>query len=259
MNDSLSNFLQVGEQAARAGGAVLQSWLGKFQTREKAPADLVTDADLASQQAIHQLLTTAFPDHGFLGEEQQGVDRPGEYRWIVDPLDGTTNYVHQLPNYCVSIALEHLGQAIVAVVFDPTWNECYTAIRGRGAHLNGRALQASNIRQLSAALVACSFPAQVQPGAPEIAVFLEVLYRAQAIRRMGSAALNLCHLAAGRFDGYWTGDTKTWDVAAGALIVTEAGGVLTCLDGTPFDHAVPRFLAASTPELHAEMLALVRI
>lgn len=249
-------FLAVCEEAARLGGSILQDWAGRFDTREKAPADLVTDADLASQAAIRKFLLERFPDHGFLGEEGDGLVQ-GDYRWVVDPLDGTTNYVHRFPNYAVSIALEHREEPIAGVVFDPTINECYKASLGGGAWLNEHRLSVSNVTHVSQALVSVSFPSRVQRNSQDLADFVEVLVEAQAIRRLGSAALSLCYLAAGRFDAYWATATKIWDVAAARLIVTEAGGLFTGFDGEPFRPVPAHFLAASTPALHQQMYELL--
>lgn len=254
----IEEFVEVGRRAALAGGAVLQDWAGRFAVTEKGPADLVTEADFASQEAVRKVLMEAFPEHGILAEEN-GLSTEGKdgYRWIIDPLDGTTNYVHGLAQYCVSIGLECRGKLLAGVVFDPKANDCFTAGLGQGAFLNGRALRVSGVRGLSKALVAVSFPPGVGRGDPSVEDFLNVMDHAQAIRRMGSSALNLCYLAAGRIDGYWARDTKAWDVAAGYLLVTEAGGVLTSYDGGPADVARPRFIAASTPELHRELSGLL--
>ncbi len=255
----MSEFLDVAQQAARAGGAALKSWIGRFEVHEKGPSDLVTDADLASQEAVRKVISAAFPSHNMLSEEEPYV--PGgdsEYRWIVDPLDGTTNYVHQVPQYAVSIGLEYRDEVICGVIYDPSTDECFYAERGQGAFLNGKRLKTSGIRDISKALVAVSFAAKVERDHPIINDFVEVLLRAQAIRRTGSAALNLCYVAAGRFDAYWAKETKAWDVAAGILIVREAGGTVTAVDGSPFRLTNPRFISAATSELHAELLPLVK-
>jgi myo-inositol-1(or 4)-monophosphatase len=228
--------------------------MDRFEVREKGPSDLVTEADLTSQRVIRELLLGAFPDHGFLGEE--GVDDRGQcpLRWIVDPLDGTMNYAHRMPQFCVSVALEEGGESLVGAIFDPLSGECFTAAAGQGAWLNGRPIRVSGVTELSQALAAVSFPARVPRGSPLIEDFIEVLHKAQALRRMGSSALNLAYLAAGRLDAYWATDTKTWDVAAGWLLVQEAGGVVTGLGGRSRDLAHPHFVAAATPALHAQML-----
>src|SRR5262249_35943039 len=162
--------------------------------------------------------------------------------WIVDPLDGTTNYVHRIPEYAVSLALERGGEVLVGCVFHPLAGECYTAARGGGAFLNGQRLRASGVVGLSQAVVAASFPPKVTSDSPALADFARVILTCQSIRRTGSAALNLCYVAAGRFDAYWAHETKTWDVAAGSLLVREAGGVITAIDGSPFSVDRPQFI-----------------
>lgn len=255
----MSDYLTLCEQAARAGGQALLSWIGRAGVREKGPSDLVTQADLASQEAIRDVLLTAFPQHGFVSEEgDAGQDMSAEYYWCVDPLDGTTNYVHQLPHYAVSVALLHSGQPIVATVLDPVHDECFTARRGGGARLNGRLIRTSDVQDLSQALVAASFAAKVQTGSPEIDQFVAAVLHCQAVRRTGSAALNLCYVAAGRFDAFWALSTHAWDVAAGVLLVEEAGGVVSRPDGGPFDVRVPHPLASATPALHAQFQKLLQ-
>lgn len=255
----MSEYLQAAESAARAGGAVLLDWMDRFQAREKAPKDLVSEADLASQELIQRRLLEQFPDHGFLGEEDgtsvEGAD--GRFRWIVDPLDGTANYVHRVPQFAVSIALECDGQIVAGVVFDPVADECFTTAAGGGAQLNGAAIAVSDVTALDQALVVASFSPYIRRDSPEIEHFADVLVACQTLRRTGSAALNLAYLAAGRFDGYWATSTKTWDVAAGFLLVREAGGVLTDLGGGPADHNRPIFVASATPALHDELRPLV--
>lgn len=255
----MSDFITTCEQAAKAGAAVLQSMIGKFQVRKKGRADLVTEADLASQVAIRDVLLGQFPDHDFVGEEDPGTDRdPTRYRWIVDPLDGTTNYVHGVPHYAVSVALERGGELLAGCVYDPVLDESFTAAAGQGAKLNGQPIRTSDVRQLGEALVAASFPHAVTPDLPAIREFVAVLPLCQALRRGGSAALNLAYLAAGRFDAYWANDLHAWDAAAGALLVHEAGGVLTAPDGGPFDVWQPLLLAAATPELQQELAEVLQ-
>ena len=253
----MSDYLTICEAAARAGGRELREWLGRINPREKAPKDLVTEADLASQRKIRDIALQAFPDHAFLGEEedQEFVHNPAdaEYRWIVDPLDGTTNFVHQMPAFSVSVALERKGEVIVGVIYDPIAEECFSATLHGGAHLNGQPIQASCCTQLREALVAASFSTGVQRDSEEIKRFLEVLVECQALRRLGSAALNLAYLACGRLDGYWATSVKTWDVAAGILMAQEAGAVFTSITGGVVDLANPRFVGAATPELHTEL------
>lgn len=260
MTESLGRYRDIAVEAARAAGCELLGWRGRFAVREKGPSDLVTEADLAAQEAVHRILQRAFPDHGFLAEEN-GVATIGRdgYRWIVDPLDGTTNYVHGLPQFCTSIALERAGQLLVGVVYDPTADECFSAVAGLGATLNDRPIRTSGVTALPQAMVAASFAPRTRRTDPTIAEFLNVLERAQAVRRMGSSALNLCYVAVGRLDAYWANDTKSWDVAAGWLIVREAGGtVISPVGGEP-DLAKPRFVAASGTPLAEELRATLRM
>jgi myo-inositol-1(or 4)-monophosphatase len=261
---TIADYQRICEQAARAGGDVLRDWRGRFAVREKGPADLVTEADLASQEIIRQILLGAFPEHVFLAEEGFVADtnariasQKNDLRWIVDPLDGTTNYVHGVPNYSVSIALERDGDPLVGTVYDPTTDECFSAAAGHGATCNGKALRVSEIGRLSEAMIAVSFSAKVDRGDQEIADFIEVMLQSQATRRMGSSALNLCYVAAGRFDAYWATTTKIWDIAAGALLVREAGGEITAIDGGPFNLERPQFIAAATGALHRELCGLL--
>lgn len=256
--DSIDRYSEVCQRAARDAGRVLLDWAGRFSVREKGPSDLVTEADLAAQNAIREVLLGEFPDHGFLAEENEDIASGASgCRWIVDPLDGTMNYVHRMPNFAVSIALEQHGEVVVGTVFDPTNDECYSAVKGRGAFLNGNRLSVSKNASLDQALIAVSFAAHVRRDDPEISQFIEVMLRAQGIRRMGSSALNLSYLAAGRFDGYWSKATKIWDIAAGALLVSEAGGVITDFDGGPLAIAKPQFIAGATTALHKELRELL--
>jgi myo-inositol-1(or 4)-monophosphatase len=257
----IDEYSQVCEAAARSGGKILRDFLGRAAAREKGPRDLVTEADLASQEAIRSVVLAAYPCHRFLGEEEtpstaaDASDSP--YRWIVDPLDGTANYVHQMPNFSVSVALEHAGELLVGVVYDPIHEECFQAGVQRGAQLNGTPLRSSDCAMLSEALVAASFSANVQRGSPEIDRFIDVLVECQSLRRLGSAALNLAYVAAGRLDAYYATSVRTWDVAAGVLLVRESGGVLSSIDGTPFQLDHPKFVAAATPQLHAQLVNIL--
>ena len=257
----MHEYITVCEQSARQGGQVLRDWQGRINPREKAPKDLVSEADLASQRAIYNIIHRAFPAHDFLGEEDDPSDktqRESEFRWIVDPLDGTVNYVHGLPAYSVSVALECRGELQVGVVYDPVADECFSAVRGEGAWLNGAKISVSGCESLRTALAAASLSANVSRDSEEVGRFLDVLEKCQALRRLGSAALNLAYLAAGRIDAYWATSVKVWDVAAGLLLVREAGGVISEVDGEPFDLSRPQFAAAATSELHAELIATLK-
>jgi len=253
---STNQLRPTAAEAARVGGQILMSFRDAFKTKLKAPKDLVTDADVASQRAIADILTARFPDSVFVGEED-GYNtvrpEPGQLCWIVDPLDGTANYVHRLQNFSVSIGAAIDGKLLAGIVFDPTSNELYEASLGEGAWLNGERIQHSGCIDIESALIACSFASSVTRDAPEIQQFIEVLIRCQAIRRLGSAALNLCYVAAGRLDAYWALAVKPWDIAAGALIALEAGALLTGSDGKPFDIWNPHLAIAATPDLHRQL------
>ena len=258
---AISDYATICEKAVRAGGAVVQDWIGRIHVREKGPADLVTQADFASQEIIRKTVLEAFDDHSLLGEEQNPEtpvsSQRSEYRWIADPLDGTTNFVHGVPHYSVSLALERHGELLVGAVYDPMRDECFTATAGQGAYLDGRSIRTSRVRELSGALAAVGFPPMAPRNCPDLLVFLEALQRCQAIRRTGSSALNLCYLAAGRFDVYWSFSAKIWDVAAGVLLVREAGGVVTSPSGGQFLLEEPQFLAAANAPLHDRLEQLV--
>lgn len=255
------SFIEVCEQAARAGGQELLRWRGKFTAQEKGPKDLVTEADLASQRVIREIILDAYPTHQFVGEEDDHAPNHGTdeaYEWIVDPLDGTCNYVHGLPAYAVSIALTRDSQVIAGVVYDPVAQECFAAEQGQGTTLNGARVRVSTCQTLGQALVASSFPAQVERDSPEIQRFTDVLIQSQALRRWGSAALNMSYVACGRLDAYWATSVKKWDVAAGYLLIAEAGGIITRLDGSPFVLEDPKFVASAGDSLHAELAKVLQ-
>ena len=263
----MSDFLPICVEAARAAGKVLLDWQSRFTVREKGRNDLVTEADVAAQEVIRGIVLKAFPDHDFLSEEEaadrkvQNLPTPprrSRFRWIVDPLDGTANYVHRMPAYAVSIALEHGADLVCGCVLDPTSGECYTAVKGCGAELNGKPIRVSNCRGLESAMVAVSFPPNVPRGSIEITRFVEVLHAAQSVRRLGSAALNLCYIGAGRLDSYWATSVSAWDVAAGVLVVREAGGIVTDITGEPLEIDRPELVAAGSRELHAQVLQTLR-
>jgi myo-inositol-1(or 4)-monophosphatase len=259
-----AEYLAVCEKAIRAGGAAIQNWIGKFEVEKKGPADLVTQADLDSQRAICRTIWEIHPDHRILGEEDsrlaaENAAPSGDsgFRWITDPLDGTTNFVHGIPHYAVSLALEHEGRLLVGGVWNPVQNEFYLASAGGGAWLNGRPLRTSAVAELSEAVGAFGLPPQIDDRSPDLRVFLKALYRCQGLRRSGSAALNLCYLAAGRYDLFWSFSTKIWDVAAGILLVREAGGSICTPDGG--DYSLPAngpLLAAANPPLLAQLQTL---
>jgi myo-inositol-1(or 4)-monophosphatase len=271
----MKDHLEVCEAAARAGGSVLREWLGKFAVANKGPRDLVTEADLASQREIRRIVLGAFPEHGFVGEESlpdatgtpaadSGTSGAGgnepSLRWHVDPLDGTSNYVHGFPAYCVSVALARGDEILVGTVYDPVQDECFTARAGGGAFLNGRRISASRAADLVDALVAVSFPPHVAVDSRPVTDFLAVLPHVHSIRRTGSTAINLAYLACGRIDAFWVRRIASWDVAAGLLLVAEAGAAIGQFGGarsTGVSLDNPVFIAASTPKLLADLQSLM--
>jgi myo-inositol-1(or 4)-monophosphatase len=259
--DALADYLDAACEAARRGAAVLEEWRGRFSVREKARFDLVTEADVASQRAVRAFLQGRFPDHAFLGEEEGGdKSRPAAGApptWIVDPLDGTTNYVHDCPLYCVSVGLWADGDMVVGVVLDPSRDELFAAAKGRGAWLGSRRLQTSTASRLDEALLATGFPADLRGQEKTLDWWRYFSLRTRSLRRTGTTALNLAYVAAGRFDGYWAFDNHVWDVAGGVVLVREAGGVLTAADGGPYDPFAADAVASNGP-LHPAMLGALR-
>ena len=249
------------ELALEAGDVIMEIYNSDdFEVKVKSDESPVTAADEAADAVISAGLRKTFPDVMLVTEEQSAShSAKGDTFLIVDPLDGTTNYVHQLPGYCVSLALRRDDALLVGIIFDPISNECFSAVSGQGAYLNGQRIRVSDCEETQQALLAVSLPPQVDRGAPEIDCFLDMLVSCQAVRRIGSAALNLAYLAAGRLDGYWATSTKIWDVAAGVLLVQEAGGEVSGSRGGPFCLESPGLLAASTSKLNQRLTALVAV
>jgi myo-inositol-1(or 4)-monophosphatase len=261
--------LAVCEAAARAGGRILGEWVGRFKATVKGPRDFVTEADHASQREIRRIVLEAFPDHGFVGEEGDGsgpplaIGRAGHsgsgIRWIVDPLDGTTNYVHGFPAYCVSIALAEGDDLLVAAIHDPLRDECFTARRGGGAFFNGQPLSTSTATEPADAVAAVSFPPHVASDSQSVADFLAVLPHVHAVRRTGSTALNLAYVASGRLHTFWARRIACWDAAAGLLIAREAGCAVGSFVGgpevIPLDD--PAFVVACSPQLFTAIRTLL--
>jgi myo-inositol-1(or 4)-monophosphatase len=249
------------EIVLRAGDIMRARSASGFRIDKKGTIDLVTEVDLECERMCRDVIAERFPDHAVLAEELSSG--PGErtaasHRWVYDPLDGTTNYAHGLPIYCSSLALEIDGRAEVGAVFDPSRAELFTAERGVGAFLNGTPLRVSGTQALIDALLVTGFPYDVHKQTGDlVGMFGAFLGRARAVRRLGSAALDLCYVAAGRFDAFWEQHLKPWDVSAGALIVAEAGGRITGMDGASFDAAAAH-LVASNGSVHDEMLSTIR-
>ena len=255
---TLEVLVQLAVKAAHAGGEILQQWIGRFSVREKRRADLVTEADHASQEAIHTLISSQFPDHGFLGEEglnEESLTSP--YRWVIDPLDGTSNYVHGFPYYAVSIAVEKAGELQAGVIFDPNRDETFAATKGNGATLNGRKISTSGETELQHAMAMASLPVGADGSDPAVQRFLKSMSHLQTVQRSGSAALNLCCVASGRIDAFWSTSLKPWDVAAGTIIVQEAGGTVTKLNGDTTDIMVPSLLSASSRKIAQDLVSIL--
>ncbi len=237
-------FAAPASAIALEAGALLRDYYSRGVTTEyKSDVDLVTEADRASEKLIVERLHALFPEHGVYGEEgtRSNIDR--EYRWYIDPLDGTTNFAHSFPVFCVSMGLERRapslaasqdGELIAGIVYDPLRDELFTTERGKGAYLNGARIHVSRIPDLAEALLATGFPSRKRHDNPNIHFYQEFTLRSHGVRRAGSAALDLAYTACGRVDAYWEFNLNPWDTSAGALLVLEAGGSVTTFDGSPF-------------------------
>ena len=258
---SLTEYVAAAQEAARRAAVVIEDWRQKFQVREKGRFDLVTDADLASQKTIHEYLSGHFPDHAFLGEEDTGAkSRPSADApptWIVDPIDGTTNYVHDCPLYCISIGLQVAGELVVGVVLDPSRNEMFHAARGTGAWLNERRIHVSSSERLDESLVATGFPPDLRGHEMTLDWWRYFSFKTRSLRRTGSTALNMAYVAAGRFDAYYAFDNHVWDVAGATVLIREAGGLVSNVDGSAYDAYTPDALATNGP-LHPLMVAIFK-
>lgn len=254
----MASPLEIAVKAATEAGRLLKDRLGRVQTIDfKGGINLVTEMDRLSEELIVNLISSGFPDHQILSEEGGVQENSSPFKWIVDPLDGTTNYAHGFPCYSVSIALEEAGGIILGVVYNPSLEELFVCERGRGAFRNGKGIRVSSTRELGKGLLATGFPYDVRERS-EIYLdpFRSFLIKARAIRRAGSAALDLCYVACGIFDGFWEMKLHPWDVAAGALMVMEAGGTVTDFKGGPFDH-YGKEIVASNGIIHPQMLEVL--
>jgi myo-inositol-1(or 4)-monophosphatase len=257
--DPEGEFLKVAVRAARAAGRIQRAAFGAAQTVEhKGAIDLVTATDRRSEKAILDVISRAFPDHGILAEESGSRAGDGKHLWVVDPLDGTTNFSRGFPYFCASVALARAGEVIAAAVYQPLLDELFTARRGGGAFLNGTPLRVSSQGQLDQAFLATGFPYDIRRSRrTNIDHFTHFATRCLAIRRAGAAALDLAYVAAGRFDGFWELKLRPWDIAAASLLIEEAGGRVTGLTGRPWRLPV-RDIVASNGLVHKEMLAVLR-
>lgn len=255
----MKDFMTAAKKAALRAGELLRSNVnGVREISYKGEINLVTEMDRLSERTVVEILHTAFPGHGILAEEETEIEKGAEFRWIIDPLDGTTNYAHGYPNFAVSIALEKGDDVILGVVYDPMRHELFTAEQGKGAHLNGKGIAVSKADALIRSLLATGFPYdRVTSEKNNLNYFAALLMASQEVRRSGSAALDLCSVAAGRLDGYWELKLHPWDVAAGSLIVQEAGGRVSDFSGTRFSIHDKEILA-SNGSIHQQMVEILR-
>jgi myo-inositol-1(or 4)-monophosphatase len=248
----------VTRQAAREAGEILTGLFGNLKNiNKKGEIDLVTEADIRSETAILKVIRDNFPGDGFLTEESGEIGNNSERLWMIDPLDGTTNYAHSFPFFAVSIALQVKGEVVVGQVFNPILDERFEAVKGQGAFLNGKPIKVSKIRTLKESLLATGFPYTIyKDHEGVIDVFTRMLVRVQGVRRPGAAAIDLCYVASGKFDGFWEQGLNPWDTAAGSLIVREAGGMLSDYKGdaySPFQKTV----VAANPYIFTDMLKVL--
>lgn len=256
--DDPRTLLEAATSFAREAGAILREGYGRVHAPEKkGRIDLVTEYDKRSEALLLSLIQSRFPTHGILAEESGVHSGSTPVRWICDPLDGTTNYAHNYPFFAVSVGVEVAGAMAAGVVYDPVRDELFAAAAGHGATLNDAPIRVSGITAIEEALLVTGFPYDVREFPQRhLPLFQDFLLRAQGVRRDGSAALNLCYLAMGRFDGMWEGNLSPWDIAAGSLIVREAGGVITGYRGEPL-RLDGRRIAAAHPTLHARLLEVI--
>lgn len=251
---------RIGIAAAFKAGSMLQSQLGKISIIDKKGAiDLVTEADTESEKIIIDTIRQAFPDHTILAEESGLNQGRIDHTWIIDPLDGTTNFTHQLGLFAISIALAWKQETVLGIVLSPATGELFTAIKNQGAHLNGRPIKVSNAKTVSESLLVTGFPYNVKEILdPVITRFANCLRASQGLRRLGSAAIDLCYVASGIFDGFWEQNLKPWDTAAGELIAREAGAMITDFANNPFTMDKTE-IVATNGHIHAEMLGLLNL
>jgi myo-inositol-1(or 4)-monophosphatase len=255
-------MLNFAIETARDAGNILLEKFGRIETvTKKGDINLVTEADLASEALIIERIRSHFPKHAILAEEAGNavvaVEGDSGHKWIIDPLDGTTNYAHAYPCFAVTIALEHQGEIVLGVTLDPTRNELFAAEKGRGATLNGKPISVSATDELGNSLLVTGFPYDIKHREKFAANLTELLLRSRGVRRDGSAAIDMAYVACGRFDGFWEEGLSPWDMAAGQLLIEEAGGWVTNYDGSAFSIYRPP-VCASNGLIHNEMLAVLR-
>ena len=250
--------IEVARQAAKEAGKILNSLFGKGdRIRKKGEIDLLTEADLQSEKAILDIISRNFPQDSILSEEAGEYNRHPERVWLVDPLDGTTNFAHSFPVFAISIALEAKGERVLGVVYNPCTDEHFEAVKGMGAFLNKKPIEVSQTRELQESLLTTGFPYDLHERTERLMkLFQKMLLLAQAIRRPGSAAIDLCYVAAGMFDGFWEEGLKPWDTAAGTIIVTEAGGKVSTYEGDRYTPYL-KTIVATNPFIHEAILKVI--
>ena len=256
----LEHAKRVGIKAAYAGAQALRDRFGNIsQINKKGPFDLLTEADIASEKQILGILRKAFPDHAILAEESGVNQGTAEFQWLIDPLDGTTNYAHQLPFFSISIALAVRDEIVLGLVLNPMDGELFSAISGTGAELNGKSIKVSTTPSVFESLLVTGFPYDVNEIVEPLMNRFSVLQQgSQGVRRLGSAALDICYVACGRFEGFWEQNLKPWDKAAGAIIATEAGAEITDFSNRPFAINQNEILVTNG-RIHKEMLSLLAL
>ena len=255
---SSAELLNTAIRSAKIAGTIINKRIDTSKrVTYKGIVDLVTDVDKLCEQNIINTINRRFPEHSILSEEIGGIEKSGNYKWIVDPLDGTTNFFHSYPFVSVSIAVEYKGKIIVGVVYDPVKKELFHAVKGKGAFLNNKKIHVSKVKVIGQSLLSTGFPYDLRTSSENnIENWIKFIRQAQAVRRDGSAALDLCYVAAGRFDGFWEMKLKPWDVAAGFLIIREAGGMVTDFKGSPYS-IYTNHIVASNAFLHDLLLGVL--
>jgi myo-inositol-1(or 4)-monophosphatase len=250
--------LEIAHRAASSAGKTLSNIYGHVNhVMKKGSIDLVTEADLEAEKIILETIRSNFPEDSILSEESGRQKHTSGRTWLVDPLDGTTNFTHGFPFFAVSIALEIEKEIVLGIVYNPKMDECYEAVRGEGSRLNKSPINVSKTSNLNESLLATGFPYDIHEKSEEVINFFgKMVVRAQGIRRPGSAAIDLCYVAAGRFDGFWEQGLNPWDTAAGILIVEEAGGKVTTFEGKPYS-PYQKTIVAANPSIHGEMIKVL--